>query len=160
MRIEFRLKPDGYRLSKEEQDLLRENPGCIIFNVAFPNNPTALELLFTLPSKGTAQWELLAINVGTYSSIRTCNALAQQETPPLIMNDVVTGQNVCAAVSVQSRTTLPLRGAESIEISNEFTTSLNESQRNAVTQVLDVGSALGISTIQIVKGPPGMQTLF
>lgn len=158
VRIEFRLKPDGYRLSKEEQDLLRENPGCIIFNIAFPNNPTAMELLFTPLTKKTPQWELLAINVGTYSSIRTCNALAQQETPRLIMNDVVTGQNVCAAVSAQSRTTLPLRGADSIDISNEFTASLNESQRNAVTQVLEVGSALGISTIQIVKGPPGMQS--
>jgi len=92
--------------------------------------------------------------VGTYSSIRTCDALAKQESPRLIMEDVVTGQNVCAAVS---DSTLPLRGSHEEDVSDEFTSSLNDSQQSAVKQVLEVGSPLGISTVQIIKGPPGTE---
>lgn len=152
VRIEFRLKADGYNLAGHELELLRQHPGCMIFNIMLPNCPIAVDLLNTALSKGAPQWELLAIGVGTYSSIRTCDALAKQESPRLIMEDVVTGQNVCAAVS---DTTLPLRGSHDEDVSDEFTASLNDSQQNAVRQVLEVGSPLGISTLQIVKGPPG-----
>ncbi len=155
VRIEVRLKADGYNLAGHELELLRQHPGCMIFNIMLPNSPTAVDLLNTSLAKGTngaSQWELLAIGVGTYSSIRTCDALAKQESPQLIMEDVVTGQNVCAAVS---DSTLPLRGSHEEDVSDEFTSSLNDSQQSAVRQVLEVGSPLGISTTQIIKGPPG-----
>ena len=153
VRIEFRVKADGYNVNEHELNLLREHPGCMIFNIEVPNCPIALDLLNSSSTRSTPQWELLAIGVGTYSSIRTCDALARQDSPPLIMDDVVTGQNVCAAVS---GTDQALRGTHTLDVSDEFTVSLNESQQNAVRQVLEVGSPLGISTLQIIKGPPGL----
>jgi hypothetical protein len=160
VRIEFGLAADSPHLRANEKELMSRHPGSMIFSVHFLNDKIAVDLLLAPASSKGPQWELFALGVGTYSSIRTCNALASKDNPPLIMTDVVTGQDVCAsqAAALGQRSEV-LRGARAPDVCDEFTMRLNPSQKDAVAQVLEVGSELGISTIQLIKGPPGKSLL-
>jgi hypothetical protein len=151
VRIEFMLREDSDLLKDREREILHRNPGSMVFKVMLGNNQLSRSLLFDEPSG--QKWELYAMGVGTYSAIRTCNALATKENPALVMPDVLTGTRCSAQYSL---TTASLRGDYPLEVSHQFTSALNQSQRDAVAKVLEVGdSELRRPAIQIIKGPPG-----
>jgi hypothetical protein len=153
VRIEFMVKEEGRWISSTESQIRRQNPGCMVFKVQFGNDTLSLALLAAPP--GGPKWQLYAMGVGTYSAIRTCNALAAKENPALIMPDVVTGDSCSAEPSYQP---MALRGRHPPEVSDQYTSALNQSQKDAVTQVLEVG-VQELSPIQIIKGPPGKSAL-
>jgi hypothetical protein len=151
VRIEFMLKEDGGRMRDDEKEIVRRNPECTIFKVMLGNNQLSRSLLFG--ASDGQKWELYAMGVGTYSAIRTCDALSAKESPPVILPDVLTGTSCSAQYPLA---TAPLRGDHPLEVSHQFTSTLNQSQKNAVTAVLEVGDPVrGLPAIQIIKGPPG-----
>lgn len=151
VRIEFPLKADDKRLKSHESELIKQNPGCMIFHANFVHSPLVTALLF---GGSKSKWELFALGVGTYSAMRTCDALAAKGAPPLIMPDVVSGQP-SSTIFTSALARESLRGTSPPDVADEFTASLNESQQEAINQLLEVGGPLNLSSIQLIKGPPG-----
>jgi hypothetical protein len=100
-------------------------------------------------------WTAIFLRVGITSAVRLCDALAAQRAPPF-MTDILRARAICCTdVTAESS---PLRTATltpaACEVIENILQDLNDSQRQAIESVLDVGSP-GTEHIQIIKGPPG-----
>jgi len=111
------------------------------FRSTIRNIPTAIDLLV----KPESNWYLYLLDVGSIAAARICDALSRKEQPSF-MADIYSAKDTPTNGSDR-----PLGNSSQ---SWPFTTKLNESQRNAVENILNVGS-YGIPKIQLVKGPPG-----
>jgi hypothetical protein len=133
------------------------------FEMSYLNSPASKD--FSESAHLSQEWTALLLGVGSTTAVRLCDALSRGEASPF-MGDILTAQAVyCSHLPVDTRplTRYAVEDIESASVGDDdddffrassFVASLNESQKEAVYSVLRVGNA-GISSIQIIKGPPG-----
>lgn len=91
--------------------------------------------------------ELFLLSVGSTTSSRICDALGRRDKPTFIHDILVGKVHVTECDEDQIGANVKY---------DHFTTDLNDSQRDAINQIMSVGKS-GIAPIQIIKGPPGMR---
>lgn len=119
---------------------------------------TDVLFIYTLPSTRQAArleavngegWMLLLLNVGTTAPTRVHRALLREGQPALL-------SGILRGAATTQQQFFPEHGnAEAGQAnggSNESLSDLNESQRRAVSRVLDLEKSV---PIQLIKGPPG-----
>ena len=127
-----------YKEDKNEVHVLCED--VILYEILLANSALAHELI----EDGGYNWTAYMIGVGSFTSERICNALGRLKGPSF-MRDFLSG------VSARRPSRAPL-GNNSITA--PFVGKLNDSQRNVVEKILDVGLR-DVPFIQLIKGPPG-----
>lgn len=122
-------------------DIKDEDEVSTIYTIQICSNFSKLLSL----NDNSEQWDLILLSVGSTTSARICDALGRRDRPSF-MHDVLTGRvqwKDCDEVHI---------GADVAY--DHFTKDLNDSQREAIDQVMNVGK-IGVAPIQIIKGPPG-----
>lgn len=125
---------------------------CNVFNAVIAKSKYSNELI----EAGAKDWDFYMLWIGTLSAIRICDALHRAEDPPAIMLDVTSGrpQRVGSKPLVINSSTVNRNTAF-----EPFTKKLNNSQRETIARILQVGFDPDQPVIQLIKGPPGIRLL-
>ena len=139
--MEYPLDLSSNKLNKQEIAIVDKHPHCFIVRATIATTHHFMDI-------NEGNWSVVILGIGSLASVRIWDSLVRQEASDLLMNDVLTGFSEYGVE--KSEPLIKLKPKWEV-----YCKDLNESQRNAVQSVLQVGYE-DIPRIQLIKGPPGI----